>query len=176
MPVVARQQPRRRCRRVGRDPLNAAGDLDAALVQLGDAAGARQRLGRRASGSAHGEALARNLRPAEAAFSSFHVLDALREQAAGDGILAYDVGAHTHQIATQWRTDVPDTCISTNGWSSMGYGIPAAYAAKLVHPERTVVGVIGDGCFQMTAGELALGAAPRASRRRSSSSTTAGSA
>lgn len=39
----------------------------------------------------------------------------------------------------------------------MGYGIPAAYAAKLVHPERAVVGVVGDGCFQMTAGELALG-------------------
>jgi acetolactate synthase-1/2/3 large subunit len=39
----------------------------------------------------------------------------------------------------------------------MGYGIPAAYAAKLVHPERSVVGVVGDGCFQMTAGELALG-------------------
>ena len=38
----------------------------------------------------------------------------------------------------------------------MGYGIPAAYAAKLVHPETTVVGVVGDGCFQMTAGELAL--------------------
>jgi acetolactate synthase-1/2/3 large subunit len=39
----------------------------------------------------------------------------------------------------------------------MGYGIPAAYAAKLVHPGRAVVGLVGDGCFQMTAGELALG-------------------
>jgi acetolactate synthase-1/2/3 large subunit len=38
----------------------------------------------------------------------------------------------------------------------MGYGMPAAYAAKLVHPDRAVVSVIGDGCFQMTAGELAL--------------------
>ena len=39
----------------------------------------------------------------------------------------------------------------------MGYGIPAAYAAKLVHPDRRVVGVVGDGCFAMTAGELTLG-------------------
>jgi len=38
----------------------------------------------------------------------------------------------------------------------MGYGMPAAYAAKLVYPHRSVVSVIGDGCFQMTAGELSL--------------------
>jgi len=38
----------------------------------------------------------------------------------------------------------------------MGFGMPAGYAAKLVHPDRTVVTVVGDGGFQMTAGELAL--------------------
>ena len=75
---------------------------------------------------------------------------------AADGILATDVGAHTHQIASQWRTDLPRTCLSTNGWSSMGYGMPAAYAAKLVFPDRRVVGVVGDGCFQMTVGELSM--------------------
>lgn len=84
------------------------------------------------------------------------VLDVLRSMLPPDGILAYDVGAHTHQIATQWRTDVPFTCLATNGWSSMGYGMPAAYAAKLVHPDRPVVAVVGDGGFQMTAGELAM--------------------
>src|SRR5207253_8514165 len=36
------------------------------------------------------------------------------------------------------------------------YGMPASYAAKLVHPERAVVALVGDGGFQMTAGELAL--------------------
>ncbi len=38
----------------------------------------------------------------------------------------------------------------------MGYGMPAAYAAKLVYPDQRVVGVVGDGCFQMTVGELTL--------------------
>jgi acetolactate synthase-1/2/3 large subunit len=104
----------------------------------------------------HASELEANLRP-EAKFSAHHVLDLLRRRLGPDDVLAYDVGAHTHQIATQWRTDAPNTCISTNGWSSMGYGIPAAYAAKLVSPTRPVVGVVGDGCFQMTAGELALG-------------------
>jgi acetolactate synthase-1/2/3 large subunit len=38
---------------------------------------------------------------------------------------------------------------------AMGYGVPAAIAAKIVHPERTVVSVNGDGCFMMCAQELA---------------------
>jgi acetolactate synthase-1/2/3 large subunit len=83
-------------------------------------------------------------------------LDILRDKLPPDGILAYDVGAHTHQIASQWRTDHAKTLLATNGWSSMGYGMPAAFAAKLVFPERRVVAVVGDGGFQMTVGELAL--------------------
>jgi acetolactate synthase-1/2/3 large subunit len=38
---------------------------------------------------------------------------------------------------------------------SMGYGVPAAIAAKLVHPDRPVVAFAGDGCFLMTGQELA---------------------
>lgn len=98
----------------------------------------------------------RALRPDGSNFAPHTVLDIVRERLPVDGILAYDVGAHTHQIASQWRTDLPRTLLATNGWSSMGYGMPAAYAAKLVFPDRAVVGVVGDGCFQMTAGELAL--------------------
>jgi len=37
----------------------------------------------------------------------------------------------------------------------MGYGVPAAVAGKLVHPERPVVAFAGDGCFLMCAQELA---------------------
>ncbi|MCY4625802.1 MAG: thiamine pyrophosphate-binding protein [Chloroflexi bacterium] len=104
----------------------------------------------------HRAQLDADLRPETATMSAHRVLDNLREKLPADGILVYDVGAHTHQIATQWRTDLPNTCVSTNGWSSMGYGIPGAIAAKLAHPDRRVVGVVGDGCFQMTAGELAV--------------------
>ena len=104
----------------------------------------------------HRSLLDRALRPDGASFAAHQVLDVLRDQFPRDGILAYDVGAHTHQIASQWRTDVPRTLLSTNGWSSMGYGMPAAYAAKLVHAERAVVAIVGDGGFQMTAGELSL--------------------
>ena len=104
----------------------------------------------------HRDAIERALRPSGHGFAAQEALDILRTRLPSDAILAYDVGAHTHQIASQWRTDHPKTLLATNGWSSMGYGIPAAYAAKLVHPDRPVVGVVGDGGFQMTAGELAL--------------------
>ena len=104
----------------------------------------------------HRAILDRALRPGGDGFAAHHALDILRAEFPADGILAYDVGAHTHQIATQWRTDAPRSLLSTNGWSSMGYGMPAAYAAKLVHPERAIIAVVGDGGFQMTAGELAL--------------------
>jgi acetolactate synthase-1/2/3 large subunit len=103
----------------------------------------------------HRRLLEQFLRPAGYGFAAHNVLDILRDRLPAHGILACDVGAHTHQIATQWRTDHPKTLLATNGWSSMGYGMPAAYAAKLVFPDRPVVGVIGDGGFQMTAGELA---------------------
>jgi acetolactate synthase I/II/III large subunit len=98
-----------------------------------------------------------NLRPKGDKFAAWEALDILHEKLPADGILAYDVGAHLHQIASQWRTDRLGSLVATNGWSSMGFGIPAAYAAKLVHPDRTVVGVVGDGCFEMTAGELTVG-------------------
>ncbi len=44
---------------------------------------------------------------------------------------------------------------------AMGYGIPAALAAQLLHPERTVVAYAGDGCFQMCGQELATMVAER---------------
>ncbi|HXV83308.1 MAG TPA: thiamine pyrophosphate-binding protein [Candidatus Binatia bacterium] len=104
----------------------------------------------------HRRNLERSLRPEVEDFAIHHLLDVLRDKLPSDGILAYDVGAHTHQIASQWRTDHPKTLLATNGWSSMGYGTPAAFAAKLVFPERQVAAVVGDGGFQMTVGELAL--------------------
>ena len=136
--------------------VNAGGDLDGAIESLA-ALPARAHDWNDDEFRAHRKKLDGALRPAGPGFSLHHVLDVLRPLLGDDAILACDVGAHTHQIGTQWRTDLPNTCLSTNGWSSMGFGIPAAFAAKLAYPERAVVGIIGDGCFQMTAGELAIG-------------------
>jgi acetolactate synthase-1/2/3 large subunit len=96
------------------------------------------------------------LRPQAAGFSAHAAIDAVRRALPRDGVLAFDVGAHTHQIASQWTAHAPKSFLITNGWSSMGFGLPAAIAAKLARPDLPVVCLIGDGCFQMTCGEVAV--------------------
>jgi acetolactate synthase-1/2/3 large subunit len=96
------------------------------------------------------------LRPRSENFTAHAAIDAVRRALPRDGVLTFDVGAHTHQIASQWTAHAPKTFQITNGWSSMGFGLPAAIAAKLARPDLPVVCLIGDGCFQMTCGEVAV--------------------
>ena len=105
--------------------------------------------------AAHRRAFQAALRPASAAFTAHAAIDAVRRALPRDGVLAFDVGAHTHQIASQWPAHAPKSFLITNGWSSMGFGLPGAIAAKLARPDLPVVCLIGDGCFQMTCGEVA---------------------
>ena len=104
----------------------------------------------------HRERFQAALRPASAAFAPHHAIDVVRRLLPRDGVLAFDVGAHTHQIGSQWAAYAPRTFLITNGWSSMGFAIPAALAAKLAHPRLPLVCMLGDGCFQMTCGEVAV--------------------
>ncbi|MGH6650723.1 MAG: thiamine pyrophosphate-binding protein [Sphingopyxis sp.] len=91
----------------------------------------------------------------DGAFGPCAALDVLRDVLPDNGIMACDVGAHTHLIGQHWRTPEPGTQIMTNGWSAMGFGLPAAIAAKLCRPDTPVCCVLGDGGFLMTVGELA---------------------
>lgn len=99
--------------------------------------------------------LFRRLAGREGAFAPRAALDVLRDVLPADGIMTCDVGAHTHLIGQHWRTPAPGTQIMTNGWSAMGFGLPAAIAAKICRPDTPVCCVLGDGGFLMTAGELA---------------------
>ena len=131
------------------------GDLDAALQSFITAAPLENEWSASAL-SCHRDRFAEALRPAVNGFAPHHVVDIARGILPEDGILSFDVGAHTHQIASQWRAPASQRFLTTNGWSSMGFGIPAAIAAKLAVPERPNLCIIGDGCFQMTCGELSL--------------------
>jgi len=97
--------------------------------------------------------------------------------------LAVSGAVNPSLIFRELRAQLPDSAIVANGagnyaaWlhrffahrafptqlapgsGAMGYAVPAAIAAKLVHPEREVVCVAGDGCFLMAAQELATAAA-----------------
>jgi len=94
------------------------------------------------------------LAPTAGAFGPRAALAILREILPDEGIMACDVGAHTHLIGQMWPTPAPDRQLMTNGWSSMGFGIPAAIGARLSRPDQPVCAVVGDGGFLMSAGEL----------------------
>jgi acetolactate synthase-1/2/3 large subunit len=98
------------------------------------------------------------LTPEPSPFSPHHVLAIMRQLLPRDAVLTCDVGAHTHLIGQLWRPYAPGNFLMTNGWSAMGFGIPAAMAAKLCLPERTVACVTGDGGFLMMVGEMATAA------------------
>jgi acetolactate synthase-1/2/3 large subunit len=131
------------------------GDLDTSLARLA-ALPASTNAWTSAAVANHRKAFQAALRPPSRTFTAHAAIDAVRRALPKNGLLSFDVGAHTHQIASQWTAHEPKTFHITNGWSSMGFGIPGAIAAKLARPNLPVVCLIGDGCFQMTCGEVAV--------------------
>ncbi|MCB9762249.1 MAG: thiamine pyrophosphate-binding protein [Alphaproteobacteria bacterium] len=73
-----------------------------------------------------------------------------------DAVATLDVGAHRITASHVWRCAAPSTLLQSNGFSSMGYGLPAAIGARLSCPERPVVAIVGDGGLQMSLGELGV--------------------
>ncbi|TCP24522.1 acetolactate synthase large subunit [Scopulibacillus darangshiensis] len=68
----------------------------------------------------------------------------------GEGdITLSDTGAHKMWMARMYHCYEPNTCLISNGLASMGISVPGAIAAKIVHPEKQVVAVVGDGAFLM---------------------------
>ena len=87
-------------------------------------------------------------------FGPAAALKILRDELPEASILTSDVGSHLHLIGQFWNTSDKGKLLMTNGWSAMGFGIPAAMAAQLNNPEATIVCITGDGGFLMMAGEM----------------------
>jgi acetolactate synthase-1/2/3 large subunit len=82
------------------------------------------------------------------------VLWELRQALGRQDVLVSDVGLHKLWIGRMFPAHEPGTVLIANGLAGMGFALPAAIAAKLVHPERRVVAVSGDGGFLMNCQEL----------------------
>ena len=69
-------------------------------------------------------------------------------------ILLSDVGAHKMWIARHYHCHEPNTCLIPNGFCAMGFALPGAIAAHMVHPDRRILAIAGDGGFLMNAQEM----------------------
>ncbi len=82
------------------------------------------------------------------------VLWDIREALGRDDILVSDVGLHKLWIGRMFPAHEPGTVLIANGLAGMGFALPTAIGAKLVHPDRKVIAVSGDGGFLMNMQEL----------------------
>jgi acetolactate synthase-1/2/3 large subunit len=69
-------------------------------------------------------------------------------------ILLSDVGAHKMWIARYYHCHEPNTCLIPNGFCSMGFALPGAISAAMLHPDRRVLAICGDAGFLMNVQDL----------------------
>jgi acetolactate synthase-1/2/3 large subunit len=87
-------------------------------------------------------------------FGPVTALKILREELPFDTVITADVGSHLHLAGQFWETGDKENFIISNGWSGMGFGIPAALASLITKPGSRAVCITGDGGFLMMAGEI----------------------
>ncbi|HEY0396437.1 MAG TPA: thiamine pyrophosphate-binding protein [Candidatus Elarobacter sp.] len=92
-----------------------------------------------------------------AALDPAHVVRFLDERLPEDAIVCNGAGNYTTWLHRFFRYKRFGTQLAPTA-GAMGYGFPAAIAAKLRYPERTVIAFAGDGCFLMNGSELATAA------------------
>jgi acetolactate synthase-1/2/3 large subunit len=131
--------------------VGALGPLTASLAQHATA------------GTGWGEAAARAYRGELAdaldlpgkGLSPHRLVEVARAALPRDTIATVDSGAHRLLVVQKWDAYEPRGLLSSNGLATMGYAIPSALGARLVHPERPIVAFTGDGGFLMAIAELA---------------------
>ncbi|WP_266369069.1 biosynthetic-type acetolactate synthase large subunit [Tellurirhabdus rosea] len=82
------------------------------------------------------------------------VIDLLSKKTNGEAVIVADVGQHQMMASSYYQYRKPHSLITSGGLGTMGFALPAAFGAKVGAPDREVVAIIGDGCFQMTLQEL----------------------
>jgi len=78
----------------------------------------------------------------------------VRQAMGPEDILLCDVGAHKMWVARYFHAREPNTVLIPNGFCSMGFALPGAIAASMVHPGRRILAICGDGGFLMNVQEM----------------------
>jgi acetolactate synthase-1/2/3 large subunit len=137
--------------------LELVGDVSLTLETLQDAVVVHHAW-RRDAVTAFRKRLAAFLTPStdhsELGLSPARLFGRLRNLVPRETILTVDTGAHKLLIGQVWPSYEPLTYLVSHGLSTMGYALPAAMAAKIEHPNRPVVAVMGDGGLAMVLSEL----------------------
>jgi len=82
----------------------------------------------------------------------------LRAACARDAIVVTGAGVPQAVVRQDWPVYCPRTHLTSGGFSTMGFTVPAALGARLARPDRQVIAVAGDGDFMQTMQEIALAA------------------
>ncbi|MEZ0609270.1 biosynthetic-type acetolactate synthase large subunit [Fibrella sp. WM1] len=82
------------------------------------------------------------------------VIDLLSRKTNGEAVLVTDVGQHQMMASRYYQFRRKNSLVTSGGMGTMGFALPAAFGAATGAPDRQVVAIIGDGCFQMTLQEL----------------------
>jgi acetolactate synthase I/II/III large subunit len=89
------------------------------------------------------------------------VVDRFASATGGDAVVVTGVGQHQMWASQLMPCNRPYSFVTSGGLGTMGFAVPAAIGAKLGRPDDPVVAIDGDGCFQMTAQELATASIER---------------
>jgi acetolactate synthase-1/2/3 large subunit len=83
-----------------------------------------------------------------------YAIQMLSDITGGDAIISLGVGQHQMWAMQHYRAARSRSFLSSSGFGTMGYGLPAAIGAKIACPERQVIDIDGDGSLNMTIHEL----------------------
>ena len=132
------------------------GDISASVNTLTDAM-AGQRYYRDGDVPACGllaEEFARGQQDSRYPLAPARVVADTREALGRDDVVLVDTGATKMWMARLYPTYERNTCLISNGLSTMGFALPGALGVKLARPEAKVLAVVGDGAFMMNSQEI----------------------
>ena len=82
------------------------------------------------------------------------VLSDIRKFMGDDDIVLSDVGAHKMWVAREYNCTIPNTCLISNGFCTMGFALPGSIGAKMAFPKKKILSINGDAGFLMNVQDL----------------------